>query len=109
MTATAGRASSGQGSDRPSTVGEQVIGLRSDGQSFASIARTIGVERSLEAFTIFVEAIAERSPAERKKLRAEENSRLDRLEQRTRRLTDIGERDRKLASIQKLRQRLSPS
>jgi hypothetical protein len=104
------------GNERPATsstatgddhLGDQVIALRSEGKSFGSIAKSVGVERSLEAFIVFVDAIARRSPAEQTKLRAEENGRLDALEQRTRRNTDVAERDRKLASIRKLRDRLA--
>ena len=53
--------------------------------------------------------MAARSPAERKRLRAEENGRLDTLERRTQRVPDAAQRDRKLASIRKLRQRLAAS
>ena len=88
-------------------LGDRVIALRSEGKSFGSIAKSVGVARSLEAFIVFVDAIARRSPAEQTKLRAEENGRLDALEQRTRRNADVDERDRKLASIRKLRARLA--
>ena len=90
-------------------VGDRVIALRSDGKSFSDIAKSIGVERSLQAFSVFVDAVAARSPAERKRLRAEENGRLDTLERRTQRVPDAAQRDRKLASIRKLRQRLAAS
>jgi hypothetical protein len=81
--------------------------LRSGGKSFAEIAKSVGVERSLQAFTLFVEAVAARPPSEQKRLRAEENGRLDSLEQRTQRHPDEAARDRKLASIRKLRHRLA--
>ena len=89
------------------SVEDRVIALRSDGESFAAIAKTVGVARGLDAFALFVDAVSRRSPSEQTKLRAEENGRLDNLERRTRRRTDDAERDRKLASIRKLRERLA--
>lgn len=90
-------------------VGERVIELRSDGKSFAAIAKSVGVDRSLEAFGLYVDAVSRRPPADQKKLRAEENGRLDALERRTRKQADDAARDRKLAKIERLRQRLTPS
>jgi hypothetical protein len=87
--------------------GEQVIALRSEGKSFSSIASTVGVAKSLEAFALFVDALSHLSPAQQRKLRAEENGRLDVLEQRTQQGPDEALRERKLASIRKLRQRLA--
>lgn len=107
MSAPTGRGPTAKQSDEHDALGDQVIALRSEGKSFASIAKTIGVERSLDAFALFVSAVAGRSPSEQKRLRAEENVRLDTLERRTNRHADEGERDRKLASIAKLRQRLA--
>ena len=89
------------------TPGDQVIELRSQGKSFASIAESIGLERSLDAFGVFVEAVATRPPAEQTKLRAEENKRLDTLERRLQKHPDDPERDRKIASVRKLRDRLA--
>jgi hypothetical protein len=103
----AGRGSASQAPPDAGAIGDQVISMRSDGQSFASIARTVGLERSLEAFAVFVDAVSLRPPAEQTKLRAEENIRLDTLEQRTRRNTGSAQLDRKLAAIVQLRQRLS--
>ena len=88
-------------------VGAQVVTLRSEGKSFASIAKTVGVPKSLDAFGLFVDTIAARPARERARLRAEENRRLDVLQRRTTKLTDDAERARKLASLQKLRQRLA--
>ena len=89
------------------SVGDQVVTLRSEGKSFGSIARTVGVAKSLDAFGLFVETIAARPPRERERLCAEENKRLDVLQRRTAKLTDDAERTRKLASVEKLRQRLA--
>ena len=91
------------------TDGDRVIELRSEGRSFASIAETLGLQRSLDAFGLFIDAVAQRSPAEQTRLRAEENKRLDTLEQRVQRNADAAVRDRKIASIAKLRKRLAAS
>ena len=88
-------------------VGDRVLALRSDGKSFAEIANTVGAEHSVEAFGLFVEAVARRPVRERSRLRAEENARLDVLERRLQRIDDVGKRDRKLASLGKLRQQLA--
>lgn len=104
---TAGSASPKKGSPNATSVGERVVTLRSQGKSFVAIAKDVGVTRSVDAFRLFVDTIAARPVRERDKLRAEENKRLDALEQRTSKLTDEAERTRKLASLKKLRQRLA--
>jgi len=88
-------------------VGEQVIALRSQGKSFASIAKSVGADRSIDAFAMFVAAVRLRPAAEQTQLRAEENGRLDALETRARERPDEDERNRRLASITKLRRRLA--
>ena len=90
-------------------VGDRVIELRSEGKSFGSIAKAVGLNRSLEAFGVYVTAVATLSPAQQTKLRAEEHQRLDALEQRIRQQPDSADRDRRIASVRKLRQRLSPT
>ena len=109
MSANAGWSSASTPSAEELGVGDRVIALRSEGRSFAAIATTIGVGRSLDAFGLFVEAVARRPAAQRTKLRAEENKRLDVLERRMRQNGDPAERDRKLASVGRLRQRLAAS
>jgi hypothetical protein len=84
-----------------------VIALRSEGSSFAEIAKTVGVKRSQDAFKLFVGAVEKRPVSDRKKLRAEESARLDVLERRIRRNTDADQRERKLASLGKLRNLLA--
>ena len=91
------------------TDGDRVIELRSEGNSFASIAQTLGLKRSLDAFGVFTAAVAKQSPADQTRLRAEENKRLDTLERRIQRNPDPAERDRRIASIGKLRKRLAAS
>jgi hypothetical protein len=88
-------------------VGERVIVLRSEGRSFAEIAKTVGVKRSQDAFKLFVDAVEQRPIPDRKKLRAEESARLDVLERRIRHNTDADQRERKLASLGKLRRLLA--
>ena len=90
-------------------VGDRVIELRSEGNSFGSIAQSVGLQRSLDAFAAFVTGVATRPPAEQTKLRAEENTRLDKLERRIQKQPDGADCDRRLASVGKLRRRLSPA
>jgi len=104
---TSATPASDDGRSDASSVGDQVVTLRSEGKSFGSIAKVIGVPRGLDAFGLFVDAIATRPARERARLRAEENRRLDTLQRRTTKLTDDAERTRRLASLQKLRQRLA--
>ena len=89
------------------SVGERVIALRSEGKSFPTIARSVGVERGIDAFKLFVDAVSRRPPAEQPDLRAAENVRLDALERRARDHSDPAERERKLAALEKLRRRLA--
>ena len=109
MSADAGSPAASTPSAEELGIGEQVIALRSEGRSFATIAKAIGVERRVDAFGVFIAAIARRPPAEQTKLKAEENERLDLLESRMRQSDDAAELDRKLASVRKLRQRLAAS
>jgi len=99
--------SAGHDAAKTESVGDRVVTLRSEGKSFLSIAKAVGVPRSTDAFGLFVDAIASRPARERARLRAEESKRLDTLERRTGKVTDDAERTRKLASLQKLRQRLA--
>jgi hypothetical protein len=107
LSGNAGSTSASSPSAEELAAGDRVIALRSEGKSFSAIAKAIGVERSLEAFGVFVDALRRRSPAEQTKLRAEENKRLDVLERRTRKNSDAAQLDRKLASVRKLRERLA--
>jgi hypothetical protein len=88
-------------------VGDRVLAMRSEGESFGHIAEAVGVQRSVDAFGLFVDAVGRRPARERSRLRAEENARLDVLERRLQRIGDVGQRDRKLASLAKLRQQLA--
>ena len=63
----------------------------------------------MDAFGVFVDAVAHRPASEQKKLRAEESKRLDVLERRLNQNGDAADRDRKLANVRKLRQRLAAS
>ena len=107
MTANAGTSSASKPSAEELELGDRVISLRSEGSSFAAIAKTIGVKRSSDAFGVFLDAVGRRSATEKTKLRAEENKRLDVLERRLQQNEDADQRDRKVASLRKLRQRLA--
>jgi hypothetical protein len=107
LSANAGTPSPAPPSAEELLVGDRVIALRSEGSSFAAIAKTIGVERSSDAFGVFLDAVARRPAAEKKELRAEESKRLDALERRLRKNGDADQRERKVASLGKLRQRLA--
>jgi hypothetical protein len=86
---------------------DRVVALRSEGNSFASIAKAVGVKTGRDAFDLFVDAVAKKPSGEAAQLRQEENRRLDVLEKRTRTNNEGSDRDRKLASLQKLRDRLA--
>jgi hypothetical protein len=107
LTAAAKRRPAAKAAPEPQTPEDRVLALRSEGKSFLAIAKAVGVERSTQAFALFVEAVKRQTPAEQARLRAEENLRLDVLERRTQRGTDAAVRDKKLASIGRLRQRLA--
>lgn len=92
--------------DPSANVGDQVVALRSEGKSFASIAKTVGVDRSIKAFELFVAAAAKRPTRERAQLRADENRRLDALERRNAKITDDDTRKRRQAALVKLRAQL---
>jgi hypothetical protein len=91
------------------SVGDRVVELRRENQSYASIAKELNLGRAGDAFTAFVDAVATKPKSEQLKLRAEEADRLDVLERRTRRRAEPEELDRKLASILRFRQRLAGS
>jgi hypothetical protein len=107
LSANAGTSSAAPPSAEELEVGDRVIALRSEGSSFTAIAKTIGVKRSSDAFGVFLDAVGRRSAAEKKKLRAEENKRLDVLERRLQQNDDADQRDRKVESLRKLRKRLA--
>ncbi len=90
----------------PAEVGDRVVALRSEGKSFAAIGKSIGVDRSIEVFELFVTAASKRPARERAQLRADENRRLDVLERRTNNISDAATRKRRQAALVKLRARL---
>ena len=106
---TTARAAKPRATAEQRAIGDKVITLRSDGKSFSAIAKAVGLQRSRDAFAVFVDAVALRPSSERTRLRAEENGRLDTLERRTRRDTEATDLERKLAAIVQLRERLAAS
>jgi hypothetical protein len=94
---------------KPVPIGDRVIALRSEDHSFGSIARELGLGKAKDAFAAFADALATKPAAEQAQLRADENSRLDVLDRRTRKRFESEELDRKLAAISALRQRIAPA
>jgi hypothetical protein len=87
--------------------GDQVLALRTAGKSFATIAAEVGVERKVDALRIFLAAIDTRPDEEQVTLREAENRRLDALERKARENDDADARQRGLATIVKLRDRVA--
>jgi len=92
--------------DASASVGDRVVALRSKGKSFSSIAKSVGAERSIDVFDLFVAAVAKRPTRERAQLRADENRRLDALERRNANIADEATRKRRQAALGRLRARL---
>jgi hypothetical protein len=87
-----------------------VLDLRSTGRSFAFIARTLNMANARDARAAFVRAV-QQSPAEdRPRLRGEELSRLQKLEDGLRRDSSLApfDRDRQLDILKRLRAQLTP-
>jgi hypothetical protein len=84
----------------------RLIELRSEPRSFAYIANELDLGHARDAFDAFLIALEAATPADRKRIRTEENTRLDDLERRTRKRALPEQLDRKLASIAALRTRL---
>ena len=96
----------GSDADQPSDLGDRVLALRSEGNSFSAIGKSVGIGRSIDVFELFVNAAAKRPARERARLRADENRRLDALERRTNDIADAATRKRRQAALVKLRARL---
>lgn len=80
--------------------------VREGGASYSAIARTLELGRAVEAHRRFVHALSAHDGAERQRLVASEEARLDRLEQRIRD-RDAAEPEkakRRLLGVDKLRQ-----
>lgn len=92
----------------PDVADDRVLDLRSSGSSFAAIARSLGLPGAGEASVAFHRALSRRPHQERRAICDAEFARLELLEQRVRSDTRIaaGVRDRRLGTIDRLRDRL---
>lgn len=87
---------------------EQVLELREAGKSYATIAKSLGFQRSLDANESFNRALRRRPAKDRKVLRSAEAKRLEALAMRCRAREDLSPEqvDKRLRSIERLRQTL---
>jgi hypothetical protein len=85
---------------------EQVVGLRTQGRSFAAIARTLGLEGARQAHEAFSGALRRRPAPERAELREAESVRLEALAESTRAREDLTPEqvNKRLRTIERLRQ-----
>jgi AraC-like DNA-binding protein len=92
-------------SDPSKTVDDEVLRLRSQGQSYARISRDLGLERAAVAQQAFRRALGRLPEADAKRVRQEELSRLDRLAAQVRADTTRDELDRarQLKTIERMR------
>lgn len=96
---------SSEAAEASETVDQAVLRLRGKGQTYARISRDLGLARGVDAQRAFVRALADLPPADAKQVRAEEQSRLDRLVERVRGDTDQNEADltKRLQAIERMR------
>lgn len=91
------------------SVDESVLRLRGEGRAYSRISRDLGLDRDADAQRAFVRALRRLPTPDAKRVRAEELSRLDRLARRVRgdaEQSDV-DRDRRLKTIERLRNRVS--
>ena len=88
---------------------EKALALRERGSSFASIARTLGLERAAQANAAFNRALRRLPADQQETLRNHEMARLDALGERIRQRDDLdeAERARRARSLDRLRRSLS--
>ncbi len=84
---------------------EQVLALRSQGRSFAAIARLLGLGGARQAVEAFDRALRHRPAEERRRLRTEELERLSRLSRQLEARPDQSAEDLagQLRALQRLR------
>jgi hypothetical protein len=87
----------------------EVLALREQGRSFASIARALGLEGASPANAAFNRALRRLPPSDQETLRSHEMARLDALGERLRRRQDLDEAEmaRRGRSLERLRKKLS--
>ena len=85
-----------------------VLDLRRTGRSFAFIARTLNLGKARDANAAFLRAVAQAPAAERKQLRKEELTRLQKLEDTIRVDSELApfDLDRQLGVLKQLRTQL---
>ena len=99
------RARSNEGRGGPANLDEQVLAMREANSSYSNIARRLLLRRAADAHRAFVRALSTRSGDERGALVANENTRLDTLEERirTRDAGDPEKLERRLQALARLR------
>jgi hypothetical protein len=94
--------------DPSDAVDDEVLRLRGQGQTYARIARDLGLERAADAQQAFRRAMRRLPSEDAERVRGEESSRLDVLADRVR--ADTGrndvERARQLRTIERVRDQL---
>ena len=87
----------------------EVLALREQGRSFASIARALGFEGAAQANAAFIKALRRLPTADQESLRSHEMARLNALGERLRQRSDLDEAQmaRRARSLERLRKRLS--
>jgi len=88
----------------------QVLDLREAGTSFSAIARTLELERAVDAHRCFVRALNSQRGEARRRLVGHEEARLDRLEERIRDRdgADPAKVARRLRGVANLRKAIEP-
>jgi hypothetical protein len=87
----------------------EVLALREQGRSYATIARALGLEGASQANIAFMKALRRLPSAQQESLRSHEMARLDALGERLRKRSDLDEteRARRGRSLDRLRKRLT--
>ncbi len=87
----------------------EVMALREQGRSFASIARDLGFEGATQANAAFMRALRRLPTAEQESLRSHEMARLNALGERLRQRRDLddAEKERRGQRLDRLRKRLT--
>jgi hypothetical protein len=84
------------------------VALRDSGQTFNSVARSLGFKRGVQAHAAFVRALRQRQGEDRKSLTQRETLRLDELETRirTRDASHAERMERRLTALARMRKML---
>lgn len=85
-----------------------MLALRESGKTYAAVARSLGLKRSVDAQAAFLRAVRRREGEERSELVERENARLVQLEARirTRDAAEPEKMERRLLALGKLREQL---